>query len=369
MACFVDGCHGRLVRPCEQALAWNKRHMTRSPLPLLPLHQLTPGQTAETFALLAQRDAAITKENKPYFHCKFKDRYRTVSFMVWHDGVWYGECERAWAVGAAYRLAVTFSVHDKYGPQVEVHRLRPVAAEDRESGFDLANLVESSRFSIPAMWEELLGLVDREIEREPVRQLVRAVYEKHAAALQELPATDSKFYPYRGGWLEHVLSLTKSCILLADHYRKQYEGVEPGLDRDLVLAGALLHDVGRVLEFRTDPLGNIKGATVPGRLYGHVLLGRDLVRQTATELGNVPADFLERLEHVILSHLVHPEWGSPRLPLIPEVLILHHADDLDAKLEMYLRCLSRDQTTGPFTLRDPVLGKPLLKPGEWKEHR
>jgi len=343
--------------------------MNRSPLPLLPLHQLAPGQTAETFALLAAREAGLTKEGKPYYHCKFKDRSRTVSFMVWHDGAWYAQSDKVWTVGSAYRMAVTFSVHDRYGPQVEVHRLRPVAAEDRETGFDLANLIESSRFSIQAMWEELLGLVDCEIEREPVRQLVRAVYQKHAAGLQELPATDGKFYPFRGGWLEHVLSLTKACVLLVDHYRHQYEGVEPTLDRDLVLAGALLHDVGRVLEYKTDPLGTIHEATVPGRLYGHVLLGRDLARQTAMEVGDVPQDFLERLEHVILSHLVHPEWGSQRLPLIPEVLVLHHADDLDAKLEMYLRSLSRDQTTGPFTLRDPVLGKPLLKPGAWAEHR
>ena len=208
--------------------------MNRPALPLLPLHQLTPGQTAETFALLSHREAGLTKEGKPYYQCKFKDRYRTVSFMVWGDGGFYAECVKSWTVGSAYRLAVTFSVHDKYGPQIEVHRLRPVTAEDRESGFDLANLIESSRFSIPAMWEELLGLVDREIEREPVRQLVRTVFEKHATALQELPATDSKFYPFRGGWLEHVLSLTKSCLLLVDHYRKQYEGVEPSLDRDLV---------------------------------------------------------------------------------------------------------------------------------------
>lgn len=343
--------------------------MNRPPLPLLPLHQLNPGQTAETFAVLASREASLTKEGKPYYHCRFKDRYRTASFMVWHDGAWYGECEKAWVVGSAYRMAVTFSVHERYGQQVEVHRLRPVTTEDRESGFELANLVESSRFSIPAMWEELLGLVDREIGREPVRQLVRELYQKHAQALQELPATDSKFYPFRGGWLEHVLSLAKACVLIADHYRKQYDGVEPALDRDLVLAGALLHDVGRVLEYQTDPLGNITAATVPGKLYGHLILGRDLVRQTALEQGNVPGDFLERLEHVILSHLVHPEWGSQRLPLIPEVLILHHADDMDAKLEMYLRCLSRDQTTGPFTLRDPVLGKPLLKPGPWPEYR
>jgi 3'-5' exoribonuclease len=70
---------------------------------------------------------------------------------------------------------------------------------------------------------------------------------------------------------------------------------------------------------------------------------------------------LHLLEHLIVSHLNLPEWGSPRLPLIPESLILHHADDLDAKLEMYVRCLTNDKSAGPFTDRDPVLGRQLFK--------
>jgi 3'-5' exoribonuclease len=101
--------------------------------------------------------------------------------------------------------------------------------------------------------------------------------------------------------------------------------------------------------------------TVPGRLVGHLILGRDLVREAALKQGDVNSDLLQMLEHIILTHLGLPEWGSPRLPLIPECLIVHHADDLDAKLEMYARCLSRDQSAGPFTERDPALGRHLYK--------
>ena len=72
-------------------------------------------------------------------------------------------------------------------------------------------------------------------------------------------------------------------------------------------------------------------------------------------------ELLRLVEHVVVSHLNHPEWGSPRQPLIPEALILHHADDLDAKMEMYARCLTRDPGTGPFTERDPIIGRPLYK--------
>ena len=100
---------------------------------------------------------------------------------------------------------------------------------------------------------------------------------------------------------------------------------------------------------------------MPGRLAGHLLLGRDLVRDTARELGDVNPELVQILEHIVLTHLGLPEWGSPRLPLVPEALIIHHADDLDAKLEMYARCLSRDRADGPFTERDPGLGRQLFK--------
>jgi 3'-5' exoribonuclease len=126
-----------------------------------------------------------------------------------------------------------------------------------------------------------------------------------------------------------------------------------------VTAGAALHDIGRVLEL-TDELLDVR-RTAAGGLLGHLFLAQNLVRDTARELGDVNPELLLLLEHIIISHLNHPEWGSPRLPLLPECLILHHADDLDAKLEMYARCLAKDKADGPFTDRDPALGRQLLK--------
>jgi 3'-5' exoribonuclease len=96
-------------------------------------------------------------------------------------------------------------------------------------------------------------------------------------------------------------------------------------------------------------------------LLGHLILGRDLVRDAARQVEGLNPDLLALLEHLIVSHLTKPEWGSLRQPAVPEALILHHADDLDAKLEMYVRCLTRDAADGPFTAPDPVLKRPLWK--------
>lgn len=333
--------------------------MPRSKIPLLRLGDLVPGQFADFFALLAERTRGETRDGKPFFTCRFRDAHRTVSLMVWADGSWYEPCEQHWRIGQFFKIRGIYGEHERYGPQIDVQNIREVIEADRDDGFDPADFVEHSRYDSGAMFAELHELAERHIADLPLRRLVLTLLDRHAEPLQRLPATPRHFYPFAGGLLEHILSVTHSCLHLADKYVAHYPDLKPPLNRDLVVAGAILHDIGRVLEFRQEVVG-VK-PTVEGRLAGHLFLGRDLVRDTAKELGDVNPELVQLLEHIIISHLNLPEWGSPRLPLIPECLIIHHADDLDAKIEMYVRCLSRDKEDGPFTARDPVLGRQLFK--------
>ena len=240
----------------------------------------------------------------------------------------------------------------------ELVAARPASEADRADGFDSALLVESSRFDSAAMLEELKELVTGHVADEPLRRLVLTLLERNAAALERRPATRDRCYPFVGGLLEHTLSVTRTCLLLAEHFASRYPEQKPPLNRDLIVAGAVLHDLGRVLELDDD--APAPSVTVPGRLAGHVVLGRDLVRDAAREQGDVNPELVQLLEHVVLAHLGQPEGGLTR-PLVPECLIVYHADDLDGKLEMYARHLSRDAAPGPFTDRDPALGRRLLK--------
>jgi 3'-5' exoribonuclease len=332
--------------------------MARTKPNLLRLCEMTPAQFGDFFALLAERTRSETREGKPYYTCRFRDAHRTVTFMVWADGPWFETCERDWQQGQFYKVRGTYADHERFGPQIDVQNIRPVADADHAEGFDPAELVECSRFDRAAMFAELKGLAEAEIADAGLKRLVLTLLQLYGDRFQRLPASQGKFYPFAGGLLEHTLAVTRHCLYLADRYREQYKNLKPALNRDLVVAGAILHDVGRVLEFGDDLLAH---PTVPGRLVGHLFLGRDLVRDTAQQLGDVNPELVQLLEHIIVSHLNLPEWGSPRLPLIPECLIIHHADDLDAKMEMYARCLSRDRAAGPFTDRDPVLGRQLYK--------
>jgi 3'-5' exoribonuclease len=333
--------------------------MAKSKPPLVRLSELAPGDSGDFFALLAERTRGARRDGKPYYTCKFRDGQRVVTFMVWSDGDWWDACDRDWREGHFFRINGVYQEHATYGPQLDVKDARIVNDADQADGFDPLEFVERSRYDIDGMYEELWSVAEAHISDVPLRRLVLTILERQKVPLKNAPATLKHFYPFAGGLLEHLLSVTHTCLHLADKYVGVYPDLQPPLNRDLVVAGAILHDMGRTLELGDD-VTNVQ-PTVEGRLFGHLVLGRDLVRDTARELGDVDPELVRLLEHIILTHLSLPEWGSPRLPLVPECLIVHHADDLDAKLEMYVRCLTRDKEPGDFTGRDPVLGRQLYK--------
>lgn len=326
------------------------------------LSDLKPGDRGTFFAVLADRSRGETRDRKPYYICRFKDRRRTVGYMVWQDGPFFAVCDTEWQVGQFFKVQAVYGEHERYGPQIEVEQIRHVQDRDAADGFNPADFVDRSRLDPDQMFTELRALIDAEIADEPLRRLTRTLIDRHADTLKLLPAHERRFYPFPGGWLEHTLSVARTTAWLAERYRERFSDLRPPLNRDLTVAGAVLHDIGRAVEWR--PAGSPTEAvepTVDGRLFGHLFLGRDLIRDAARELGDVHPELVRLLEHLVVTHLERPEWGSPRLPLIPEALILHHADDLDAKFEMFARCLTRDPGPGPFTEREPTLGRQLFK--------
>jgi 3'-5' exoribonuclease len=340
--------------------------MSAQPRPnIVRLSELKSGERGTFFALLADRSRSSTGKGNPFFNCRFRDARRIATYMVWGDGPHFEECETNWKPGQFFKIDGVYSEHVRYGPQFEVKKIRLVEPRDEAEGFSETDFIEGARFKPELLISELRELIQATIADEPLRRLTLGLIDAHAVALKELPATDRKFYPYRGGWLEHTLNVAQNVLWLGDQYRLRFPDLKPPINRDLLAAGAVLHDIGRVVELQPGAtIVEPAEPTVPGRLLGHLFLGRDLVRDAAREQGDVNPELLQLLEHLMISHLNHPEWGSPRQPLIPEALILHHADDMDAKMEMYTRCLTRDPSPGPFTERDPVLGRHLLKKRE-----
>jgi 3'-5' exoribonuclease len=299
----------------------------------------------DLFVLLTAKEELTTREGKPYVKVTFRDARREVSFPIWDNSPLAADCRQRWTPGAFYKVRAMYR-ETSYGPQLEIRKIREVVEADAADGFDPRMCLAQSRFEPEAMYDELAGLAVAEIPGEPLRRTVTSILTACRGKLLTHPAARRHHHAFVAGLLEHTLSVTRTCLFLANHYARKYDDMRPPLDKGLVVAGAILHDVGKLEELDQQPADTVY--TPAGALVGHLLLGRDMVRQAAAQAG-LDADTLLRLEHLILAHQRLPEWGSPKPPMTPEALIVHYADDLDAKYDMIYSILRDDKTPGPLT--------------------
>ena len=308
----------------------------------MPLSELVDGQESDFFALLSDKQELKTKDGKPYFRVTFRDAQREVNFPIWGDSPLADSCRLQWSPGQFFKLRAMLR-HTSYGPQLEIKKIRLVEDGDRKDGFDPLMCQPTSRFDAVEMFAELINIVESRISDKLLRQLVADILEQNREQLLQLPAAKKNHHAYLGGYLEHVLNVTRTCCHLADKYAELYDQLVPPLNKDVIVAGAVLHDIGKLRELAVTAAG--ADYTPEGHLIGHVLQGRDIVREAAAGRA-ISAELLLRLEHVIVSHQRLPEWGAPKPPMTPEALIVHHADDLDAKMQMMVCAIARRNNSG-----------------------
>ena len=330
------------------------------PTSVVRLSDLQPGQWSDCFALLAEKDRGKTRDGKPYYRVTFRDAVRSATAMIWQDSAWFADCEQNWQVGRFYKLRCRYS-ETQYGPQVELDRVREVTDADRDDGFDPSDFFQSTRFDTEQMFSELVEIAETNIDEVPLRQLVMKLLHQHADKIKQMPAASRNHHAFRGGYLEHVLSVTQTAVFLAEKYAGYYPEMRPPLSKSLVVAGAILHDIGKTVELDDRPQGAVY--TAPGRLIGHILLGRDLIREAAQTVTELEPETLLRLEHIIVAHQNLPEWGSPVSPHTPEALLVYFADDIDAKFHMMAQALADEPTADEemFTSRQNPLRRALFR--------
>lgn len=311
---------------------------------VVPLSRMVEGQECDTFALLSAREEAVTRAGKPYFRVAFRDAEREISFPVWSDSAFSEACRNEWSVGKCYKLRAVLR-ETSFGPQLDILKIREATAADARDGFNPLALCPHSRFDSGQMFDQLLELARTEIADSELGRLTCDLLTANREQLLILPAAVYNHHAFAGGYLEHVLSVTRNAVLLVDKYLRDYPELAQRLSKDLVVAGAILHDIGKVRELAATPAG--AAYTPPGELIGHVLMGRDMVREAAGGR-NISPETLLRLEHIIVSHQRLPEWGAPKPPMTLEAMLVHFADDLDAKLQS-MRQAIEECPDEPFT--------------------
>jgi 3'-5' exoribonuclease len=227
----------------------------------------------------------------------------------------------------------------------KIRRINP--DQDKQQGFREEDCVLSSARPVDEMWSELQDLVQH--VRDPfVRELLQRLTTDHADKLRIWPAAQTVHHAYRSGFLEHVLSVARSALVLGTSY---------GANLDLLTAGALLHDIGKLEELQYD---RATSYTREGNLVGHVTLGAMMVRSAISNIPEFPDVLRTQIEHLILSHHGHKEFGAPVEPMTIEAMILSAADDLDAKINQVKQALA-EEGEGEFTAYHARLGRVLWR--------
>jgi 3'-5' exoribonuclease len=245
------------------------------------------------------------------------DKTGEISGPVWENA----ERRQALCVpGEVVRVAgIVQSYRDN--PQLKIDDIGSVA----QAEIDLADFLPASNRCRREMAEEL-RVVIQSVKNPFLKKLLNHFLSKSDwwSRFQESPAAKGIHHAYIGGLLEHSLSVAQVAVLLADHYE--------GVDRSLLVAGALLHDIGKLEELSVK--AGLIEYTVRGRLKGHLVMGSEMVAVAAAKISDFPVELLEQLQHLILSHHGRHEFGSPAVPMTVEALILSFLDDLDAKMNI-----------------------------------
>lgn len=282
-----------------------------------PIRSWEAGDNVQGFGLLVKKELRQDRNGKSYLDLELADASGSIVGKIWSDSP---------ALNASFEphqfVAFRGSVKN-YRDQLQltIDDCREATDGDRSYGFDESKLVPSTREDIDDLWRRLERLLFEEVERPVMRRLAAEALEVHGKALREHPAAKAMHHAYRGGLLEHVVSMAELALLVCRHYRE--------LDRDLMLLGVLFHDLGKLRELGAMPANDY---TLEGRLVGHVVIGRDLLIERCVAIEGFPDDLRLLLEHMILSHQGKKEFASPVEPMTPEALALHFVDDLDSKI-------------------------------------
>ncbi len=305
---------------------------------------LAPQQTVQTTFLVQSKERKIARNGNPYLDVELRDATGVVRAKLW-------DCDRhAPEFEADDVVRVAGDVEDFQGTlQIRLRKIQRCPPGE----FDLRDYFPHSSRDPEEMFADLLARV-RELPAGPVATLVLSVLQDPALAgpFKLAPAAMSYHHAYLGGLLEHVLSLVELAGRVCAHY--------PSLRKELVVAGLVLHDLGKIEEL------SYAGAfryTTRGKLVGHISIGLEMVRAKMREIPAFPDELKTQIEHIILSHHGQLEFGSPKEPLFPEALVVHYLDDLDSKLaSMRAQYAADKDRPGEWTSRNPALKRELLKP-------
>jgi 3'-5' exoribonuclease len=309
---------------------------------------LRVGERVDTTFLLRRCDLRTRQGGEPYLALQLGDKSGNVPGRMWDNAA-----AAAGTVCEGDYVRVVGAVETwQSSPQIKVERLEPA---DR-SQIDAADYLPVSSRDRDEMYDELLRIVGT-VENPHLRELLTATFADPAVAdtFRRAPGGVVLHHAYVGGLLEHTLSVVGLAMRVAEHY--------PALDRDLLVTGACLHDLGKIWELAYEQAFDY---TEEGRLVGHLLLESNWLATRMDAIDGFPAPLRHHVLHLLASHHGIHEHGAPVMPATPEALALHYVDDLDSKMGAMDAAIAEAAASGATTVYSRSLGRRVLR-RRWNE--
>jgi len=305
---------------------------------------LVPNEPVTSLFLVTNKEIRQKKTGEPYLSLLLADRTGEIEAKMW-DNV--AEVMNTFDRDDFVKVKGLAQPYQNR-TQFTVHKLRRL----EEHEIATTDYFPCSKRDPEEMFAELRTIIDS-LSNPHLQALLNAIFadDRTARLFKRAPAAKTIHHAYLGGLLEHVLSLCALCRMMAAHY--------PGVDLDLLLTAAILHDIGKIEELNYERSFSY---STPGQLLGHIVMGVQLIGENLRKVPDFPPKLRLLLEHMIISHHGELEFGSPKVPVFLEALLFHHLDNLDSKMEAMRVCVERDKNPeAEFTGWISALERVVLK--------
>jgi 3'-5' exoribonuclease len=304
---------------------------------------LVADQNITSFFLVVEKEIRATREGKPYLRLELGDRTGTVEARMWNH---FEESAETIARDDFVKVQARVELYRNH-KQLALDRLRKAEVDE----VDASDFYAQTGANVEELWARLREIAGG-VSDPWLRQLLESVLDdgEIAPLMKRAPAAKTMHHAFLGGLLEHVVSLCELADVVAARY--------PETNRDLLMTGAVLHDIGKVYELSYD---RSLGYTIKGQLLGHIVMAVEIIGRKVKEIPGFPEELAVLVKHLILSHHGQYDFGSPKLPMFREAVMLHYLDDLDSKMGAMRALFASDKGDPEWTERGGALERRLLR--------
>jgi 3'-5' exoribonuclease len=314
----------------------------KPPAKTLFIDSLQSGDTVNCYYRVQEIVKKKTKNGDDFLDLTVMDKTGRMPAKIWNN---VGEYYKLIKAGEIYKISGEIKDY-KGKKQITISHLRAIAANDMD--FNQADYNEAPPFDSAALLEQMFSLLAANLTDPHLLQLVGFFKEEYGPSLLQAYGAQKIHHAFAGGLLQHTFSLLEMALALAPHY---------GLDKELLLIGALFHDIGKTAEFKTRPALE---TTLEGGLLGHVIISLTIFINFKNRIVDFPPDLSTRIQHMIVSHHGEKEYGAPEVPKTREAYLLHLLDLLDSRMNIFSEQMKSGDSQKLFSEFNQALGTRIL---------